>query len=271
MSIDTGRRAPKLLETKWRIPAVKSPMCEGCGPGTCPPGGSGSKSWKCGPCVRSLEASYLRALENVEQEYESKLQKNLAVGVRNFQLQEEMQKRGNEIEKLSLLLHEAESKLTARDSLVQQLIQQVNDGRGHHRRMADLQNQIMSENARLHGTAQTAGTELERTSHVVRDLEFANQVLREENQALSDRTRALLDAVAGLREELRASFRGQEAAAAQASAERREWREAQRALETEAEDLRRRLRWLEGDQKPQQPHHSGSRAEPMRAGEAGTG
>jgi chromosome segregation ATPase len=229
-------------------------MCEGCGQGICPPAGSsGSKSWhtgpsgkwKCGPCVRSLEASYLRALENLEKEYETKLQKNLAVGVRNFQLQEEMQKRGYEIEKLTLLLHEAESKLTAGDSLIQQLAAQLSDGRLQHRRMVELQNEIMTDNSRLHGSAQTAGTELERTSHTVRDLEHANQVLRDENQALSDRVRALLDAVAGLREELRASFHGQEAAAAQATAERREWREAQRALETEADDLRRRLRWLE--------------------------
>ena len=251
-----GRRAPKLLEAKWRISALRSPMCEGCGPSVCPPVGYGSKSWKCGPCVRALEASYLRALEHMEQEYEIKLQKNLAIGVRNFQLQEEMHKRGNDIERLSLLLHEAESKLSARDALVEQMVQQLNDSRAQNRRMVELQAQVMSENERLHGSAQAAGSELERTSRVVRDLEHANQVLRDENQAQADHARALLDAIAGLREELRASFRGQEAAAAQVAAERREWREAQRALEAETDDLRRRLRWLEDG-------HAG-RAQPPR-------
>jgi chromosome segregation ATPase len=184
-------------------------------------------------------------MEGIEQGYEAGLQKGLATGVRNIQLKEEFQKRGYEIEKLTVLLHESESKLQASNTVIQQLVSQISENRQQHRRMADLQNQVMSENSRLHGTAQTAGTELERTSHVVRDLELANQVMRDENQALSERVQTLLGAVASLREELRGSFRGQEAATAQMAAERREWRAAQCALTGEAEDLRRRLRWLE--------------------------
>ena len=51
-----------------------------------------------------------------------------------------------------------------------------------HERMVQLQNQIMSENARLHGGLQIAGNDLERTGHISRDLEFANQMVRDENQ-----------------------------------------------------------------------------------------
>eukprot|EP00802_Teleaulax_amphioxeia_P019132 Tamp_19353.p5 GENE.Tamp_19353~~Tamp_19353.p5 ORF type:complete len:132 (+),score=26.19 Tamp_19353:662-1057(+) len=111
--------------------------------------------------------------------------------------------------------------------------------------MVQLQNQIMSENARLHGAVQVAGDNLERTGHISRDLEFANQAVRDENQRLQDRIQQLLDTVGALREELRGSFKSSEVALANMNVERREWQGAMQTLQSENEDLRRRLHWLE--------------------------
>ena len=52
-----GRRASRPLEAKWRLNIPRSPLCEGCGVRTvaAAEGSSGSKAWKCGPCVRAIE------------------------------------------------------------------------------------------------------------------------------------------------------------------------------------------------------------------------
>jgi len=52
-----GRRASRPLEAKWRLTIPRSPLCEGCGVRTiaASEGSSGSKAWKCGPCVRAIE------------------------------------------------------------------------------------------------------------------------------------------------------------------------------------------------------------------------
>jgi hypothetical protein len=52
-----GRRASRPLEAKWRLTIPRSPLCEGCGVRTvaAAEGSSGSKAWKCGPCVRAIE------------------------------------------------------------------------------------------------------------------------------------------------------------------------------------------------------------------------
>jgi hypothetical protein len=127
-----------------------------------------------------------------------------------------------------------------------------------HERMVQLQNHIMSENARLHGGLQIAGDNLERTGHISRDLEFANQMVRDENQRsaydccefraaystsrvvsvhtrtkspaflyfslrLQDRIQELLETVGALREELRGSFKSSEVALSNMTVERREW------------------------------------------------
>jgi len=63
-----------------------------------------------------------------------------------------------------------------------QLLSHLSEQKLKHERMIQLQNQIMSENARLHGAIQVAGDNLERTGHISRDLEFANQMVRDENQ-----------------------------------------------------------------------------------------
>jgi hypothetical protein len=63
-----------------------------------------------------------------------------------------------------------------------QLLSHLTEQKLKHERMVQLQNQIMSENARLHGAIQVAGDNLERTGHISRDLEFANQMVRDENQ-----------------------------------------------------------------------------------------
>lgn len=63
-----------------------------------------------------------------------------------------------------------------------QLLSHLAEQKMKHERMVQLQNQIMSENARLHGGLQIAGDNLERTGHISRDLEFANQMVRDENQ-----------------------------------------------------------------------------------------
>ena len=68
------------------------------------------------------------------------------------------------------------------DMRVEQLLSHVAEQKLKHERMVQLQNQIMSENARLHGAIQVAGDNLERTGHISRDLEFANQMVRDENQ-----------------------------------------------------------------------------------------
>ena len=65
---------------------------------------------------------------------------------------------------------------------VWQLLSHLAEQKMKHERMVQLQNQIMSENARLHGGLQIAGNDLERTGHISRDLEFANQMVRDENQ-----------------------------------------------------------------------------------------
>ena len=67
-------------------------------------------------------------------------------------------------------------------SRVVQLLSHVAEQKLKHERMVQLQNQIMSENARLHGAIQIADENLERTGHISRDLEFANQMVRDENQ-----------------------------------------------------------------------------------------
>lgn len=63
-----------------------------------------------------------------------------------------------------------------------QLLSHVAEQKLKHERMVQLQNQIMSENSRLHGAIQVADENLERTGHISRDLEFANQMVRDENQ-----------------------------------------------------------------------------------------
>ena len=63
-----------------------------------------------------------------------------------------------------------------------QLLSHIQEQTLKHERMVELQNRIMSENARLHGSVQVAGDNLERAGHLSRDLEFANQMVREENQ-----------------------------------------------------------------------------------------
>lgn len=65
---------------------------------------------------------------------------------------------------------------------MEQLLSHVSEQKLKHERMVQLQNQIMSENARLHGAIQVADDNLERTGHISRDLEFANQMVRDENQ-----------------------------------------------------------------------------------------
>ena len=56
-SASFGRRASRPLEAKWRLNLPRSPLCEGCGGRTlaAAEGSSGSKAWKCGPCVRAIE------------------------------------------------------------------------------------------------------------------------------------------------------------------------------------------------------------------------
>lgn len=67
---DHGGRAPKPLEAKWKLFVGRSPLCEGCGGNTAGrDGGGGSKVWKCGPCVRAVEDSYIRAMERQEVMY----------------------------------------------------------------------------------------------------------------------------------------------------------------------------------------------------------
>lgn len=76
-----------------------------------------------------------------------------------------------------------------------QLLSNLVEQKLKHERMVQLQNQIMSENARLHGAVQVAGDNLERTGHISRDLEFANQAVRDENQRWDLRARPIASCV----------------------------------------------------------------------------
>ena len=243
-----GRRANKhTLEAKWRLKVGRAALCEGCGVRTiaAAAGSSGAKAWKCGPCVRAMEQAYISALEKQERDYQLHQEEALAVGVTNSKFREEIQLNLHEIHKLHLLLKDSETQSLTTNSYIEQLMSHVQEQKLKHERMVQLQNQIMSENGRLHGSLQVASENLERTGHISRDLEFANQTVRDENQQLQDRIQQLLETVGALREELRGSFKSSQDAQENMSLERREWQAAMRTLQSENEDLRRRLHWLE--------------------------
>jgi DNA repair exonuclease SbcCD ATPase subunit len=196
-----------------------------------------------------VEDAYIRAMERQETLFQKKQEEILSKGINNMRLEEENEKIRREVAKLQSSLHDSDSKNTTCTAQIEQLNAHIDDLKSEHGRMLDIQNQILEENSALHAAVQTANQELERCGYVSRDLEHANNVLRDENQTLQDRIEALLQTVSSQREELRGSFKASEQASQNLSAERREWQTTISTLQQENEDLRRRLAWLEKLQK----------------------
>ncbi len=196
-----------------------------------------------------MEDAYIRAMERQETLFQKKQEEILSKGINNMRLEEENEKIRREVAKLQSSLHDSDSKNTTCTAQIEQLNAHIDDLKSEHGRMLDIQNQILEENSALHAAVQTANQELERCGYVSRDLEHANNVLRDENQTLQDRIEALLQTVSSQREELRGSFKASEQASQNLSAERREWQTTISTLQQENEDLRRRLAWLEKLQK----------------------
>eukprot|EP00960_Hanusia_phi_P033886 750700-Hanusia_phi.AAC.2 len=125
----------------------------------------------------------------------------------------------------------------------------VKMGREKHESMVRLQSDILRENARLHTAAQSANEELKRSSHINRDLEYSNQKLREENDSLHARIAHLMETVTSLRSQLREHFEGSQHNSTAMRSERTEWERMFRTLETQNEELQRRVQWLENIQR----------------------
>jgi len=167
------------------------------------------------------------------------------LGVKNIALEEDKQRSSAQIDRLRLLLHENETRQATSHAYLEQLLAHIEEQERQYKGALALQNQTMEENARLHATTEVASRELERTAHVSRDLEYANKVVRDENEAVQGRVQTLLETVGTLREELRTAFKTVEQSQANAATERNDWHAAMKTLEGENQDLRRRLRWLE--------------------------
>lgn len=187
----------------------------------------------------------MRGLEQQEQQYQMRMEETLALGVRNVKFQEELEKSRKEVQRLQVMLHENHSKDKTNQAHMEQLLAHLEEQKMNFEGSLKLQNEVLAENGRLHSCAQEANAELERTGHVARDLEYANHVVRQENQQLQDRVQSLLESIGTLREELRGSFRANEESSKNMAAERRDWQQALQTLQRENEDLRRRLEWLE--------------------------
>eukprot|EP00290_Baffinella_frigidus_P038692 CAMPEP_0180306916 /NCGR_PEP_ID=MMETSP0988-20121125/27395_1 /TAXON_ID=697907 /ORGANISM="non described non described, Strain CCMP2293" /LENGTH=285 /DNA_ID=CAMNT_0022289809 /DNA_START=167 /DNA_END=1025 /DNA_ORIENTATION=- len=246
-----GRAAQKLiplnLETKWKAPAPRSAQCEGCGPGKWSPSGApSSRAWKCGPCARALEEAYMTRLERLAGAAASPAGGgDGAAGRRQHRARGgHTALRGADRPPANPALRERGAAATSH-AYLEQLLAHVEQQEKQYKGVLALHNDTMGENARLHSTTEEASKELERTAHVTRDLEYANKVVRDENQVVQHRVQALLDTVGTLREELRAQFKTVQQTQANAAAERHDWHSAMKTLEGENEDLRRRLQWLE--------------------------
>jgi chromosome segregation ATPase len=196
-----------------------------------------------------VEDAYIRAMERQEIFFQKKQEELLGRGIDKLRLEEENEKARREIAKLQASLHDTESKISSSEAQTHQLQVHIEDLNAERNRVLDIQNQILEENSSLHVAIQTANEELERSGYVSRDLEHANNLLRDENQILQERIEGLLQTVSSLREELRGSFKASELATQNLSSERREWQTTISTLQQENEDLRRRLAWLEKMQK----------------------